>query len=275
MNIVLTGSSSGIGRALCERLLSKGHLVWGLARSDQSELAQKYPNLFRSSRCDVSSWEQVAAAVASVSAQWSHVDALVTCAGSQGEIGRAVTADPSAWSLTVRANLDATYYSIRGFHPLLSLAPSRAKVVCFSGGGASKSRPNFTAYAAAKTAIVRLVETIAEEEKESRLDINALAPGAINTRLTEEVLTMGPEVVGAAEYDTAVRQKKSGGGSMDKALDAVEWLISRASDGISGRLLSAPWDPIAKLKDLMPTVEGKDIYMLRRTTPGDLGLKWS
>jgi 3-oxoacyl-[acyl-carrier protein] reductase len=126
----------------------------------------------------------------------------------------------------------------------------------------------------AKTAIVRLVETIAEEEKRSLIDINALAPGAINTRLTEEVLAKGPSVVGKTEYDAAVRQKEVGGSSMDKALDAVEWLISSASDGISGRLLSAPWDPIGRLKDLMPQAAGKDLYMLRRTTPEDLGLKW-
>jgi 3-oxoacyl-[acyl-carrier protein] reductase len=190
-------------------------------------------------------------------------------------MGRAVAADPAAWSATVRANLDATFFSIRGFHPLLERAPRRAKVVCFSGGGASKARANFTAYAAAKTAIVRLVETIAEEERAARLDINALAPGAINTRLTEEVLAKGPAVVGAAEFEAAVRQKATGGQSMDKALDAVEWLLSEASDGISGRLLSAPWDPLPHLRTLMPTVAGRDVYMLRRVTPEDLGLKWT
>jgi NAD(P)-dependent dehydrogenase (short-subunit alcohol dehydrogenase family) len=275
VNIVLTGSSSGIGQALALRLLSRGHQVWGLARSDQAATVRLYPGLFQASRCDVSSWEAVAAAAADVARAWPHADALVTCAGSQGELGRAVAADPAAWSATVRANLDATFFSIRGFHSLLERAPRRAKVVCFSGGGASKARPNFTAYAAAKTAVVRLVETIAEEEKAARLDINALAPGAINTRLTEEVLARGPAVVGPAEFEAAVRQKASGGQSMDKALDAVEWLLSEASDGISGRLLSAPWDPLPRLRTLMPTVAGRDVYMLRRVTPEDLGLKWT
>ena len=275
MNIVLTGSSSGIGRSLAERLLSHGHNVWGLARSDQSDFKARHPASFQSSKCDVSVWEQVSAAASQVSSAWPHVEALIACAGSQGEVGRAVTADPLAWSQTVRANLDATFYSIRAFHSLLEKAPRRAKIVCFSGGGASKSRANFTAYAAAKTGIVRLVETIAEEESKGRLDINALAPGAINTRLTDEVLSKGPEVVGAAEYDTALRQKAAGGGSMDKALTAVEWLISEASDGISGRLLSAPWDPIDKLDKLMPTAKSGEFYKLRRTTPEDKGLKWS
>lgn len=275
MNIVLTGSSSGIGFSLAGRLLSRGHRVWGVARSDQSPTLAQYPGRFAASRCDVSQWPEVAAAAAEVARAWGHVDALITCAGSQGEIGRAVAADPEAWSATVRANLDATFFSIRGFHALLARAPRRAKIVCFSGGGASKSRPNFAAYAAAKTAIVRLVETIADEEKSAPLDINALAPGAINTRLTDEVIAKGPAVVGQAEFDAAARQKASGGSSMDKALNAVEWLLSEASDGISGRLLSAPWDPLPRLQTLMPAAAGKDIYMLRRVTPEDLGLKWA
>jgi NAD(P)-dependent dehydrogenase (short-subunit alcohol dehydrogenase family) len=275
MNIVLTGSSSGIGQALAVRFLARGHQVWGLARSEQSATQRPPPGVFHSSRCDVSRWEEVAAAVAEIGKAWDHVDALVTCAGSQGEMGRAVAANPEAWSATVRANLDATFFSIRGFHALLERAPRRAKIVCFSGGGASKSRPNFTAYAAAKTAIVRLVETIADEERSSPLDINALAPGAINTRLTDEVVAKGPAVVGKAEFESAVRQRASGGSSMDMALDAVEWLLSEASDGISGRLLSAPWDPLPRLATLMPDAAGKDVYMLRRVTPEDLGLKWT
>jgi 3-oxoacyl-[acyl-carrier protein] reductase len=274
VNIVLTGSSSGIGRALADRLLTRGHAVWGLARSDQASWAAGHAPQARSSVCDVSAWPEVERAAAAVAAAWGHVDALVTCAGSQGAMGRALAADAEQWSQTVRANLDATYYAVRAFRPLLERAPGRAKVVCFSGGGASKARPNFSAYGAAKTAVVRLVETIAEEEQASRLDINALAPGAINTRLTDEVIAAGPGIVGQAEFDTAVRQKASGGASMAKALDAVEWMISAASDGISGRLLSAPWDPLAELPSLLPRAAGKDVYMLRRVTPESLGLEW-
>ena len=188
MNLVLTGSSSGIGRALAERLLARGHRVWGLARSDQADLAAKHARTFSFSRCDVAKWSEVQRAAAAVAAAWPHIDGLITCAGLQGEIGRAVAADPEKWSATVRANLDGTFFALRALDALLARAPLRAKVVCFSGGGATKPRANFSAYGVAKTAVVRLVETIAEEERARALDINALAPGAINTRLTDEVL---------------------------------------------------------------------------------------
>lgn len=274
MNLVLTGSSSGIGRALAERLLARGHHVWGLARSDQSAFAGQHAGKFRATRCDVASWPDVERAAAEIARAWPSVDGLIACAGLQGEVGRAVAADPVKWSATVRANLDGTFFAIRALDPLLAKAARRAKIICFSGGGATKARARFSAYGVAKTAVVRLVETIAEEERGRPLDINAIAPGAINTRLTDEVLALGPAVVGEAEYAAAQKQKASGGASLDKALGLVEWLLSPASDGISGRLLAAPWDPWPTLAPHTPDLAATDIYTLRRIVPEDRGKKW-
>lgn len=269
MNLVLTGSSSGIGRALAERLLAHGHHVWGLARSDQSAFAALHAGRFTALRCDVAELSQVERAAREVAASATSLDALVTCAGVQGEIGRALGADAARWSATVRANLDGTFFALRAFDTLLARAPRRAKVVCFSGGGATKPRAHFSAYGVAKTGVVRLVETIAEEERGRPLDINALAPGAINTRLTDEVLALGPAIVGETEFAAAKKQKATGGQSLDRVLDCVEWLISPASDGISGRLISAPWDPWPTLDAHRDTLARSDLYTLRRITPED------
>jgi NAD(P)-dependent dehydrogenase (short-subunit alcohol dehydrogenase family) len=267
MRIVLTGSSTGIGRALAERLLSHGHLVWGLARSDQTEFVKQNPNAFFATRCDVSDWARVAGAAHEVLARWPEIDGLIACAGQQGAIGPAIAIDPLQWSATVRANLDGTFYAIRAFHGALRLAPRRAKIVCFSGGGATKSRPNFSAYGAAKTAVVRLVETVAEEERDTPLDINAVAPGAINTRLTDQLIALGPGVTGESEYQAAVRQKATGGAPLARVLDLVEWLLSPASDGISGRLISAQWDPWDRLADDGRLLRDTEAYTLRRVAP--------
>jgi NAD(P)-dependent dehydrogenase (short-subunit alcohol dehydrogenase family) len=275
MQILLTGSSTGIGRALAARLLSRGHSVWGLARSDQAGFAATQPG-FRFSRCDVASWSEVARAAAEVAAVWPRIDALVAAAGVQGEIGRTLAADPAGWSATVRANLDGTFHTLRAFAPLLAdpPAPRRLKIVCFSGGGATKPRPNFSAYGVAKTGIVRLVETIAAEESHRPLDINALAPGAIDTRLTDEVLALGPDRAGAAEFAAAQKLKAAGPAALARALDCVEWLLSPASDGISGRLLAAPWDPWPTLATHRDALAASEIFTLRRLVPEDRGLRW-
>jgi NAD(P)-dependent dehydrogenase (short-subunit alcohol dehydrogenase family) len=284
MNLILTGSSTGIGRALAERLLARGHLVWGIARSDQTDFAAGKRGAFRFSRCDVANWPDVERAAREVAAVWSHVDGIVACAGIQGEVGPALAADPVGWSATMRANLDGTFFSIRAFADLLErvTAPRRAKIVCFSGGGATKPRANFSAYGVAKTGIVRLVETIAEETRERGIDINAVAPGAINTRLTDEVIALGPAVVGEAEYRTALKTKgglpsegsAKEGNSLEKALGCVEWLLSPASDGITGRLIAAQWDPWPTLDQRTRELAASDIYTLRRIVPEERGKKW-
>lgn len=283
MNVVLTGSSTGIGRAIAAHLLRRGDHVWGIARSDQSDFAAHHSERFRFSRCDVARWAEVERAAAEVSSAWPHVDGLIAAAGLQGEIGRALTANPARWSETIRANLDGTFFALRGFAGLLSRAPRRAKIVCFSGGGATKARARFSAYGVAKTGVVRLVETIAEEERGQSLDINAIAPGAISTRLTDEVLALGPAVVGETEYAAAKKVKTAEVSAatsvttndpLEKALGLVEWLLSPASDGVSGRLLAAPWDPWPTLDQHASELAPTDIYTLRRIVPEDRGLKW-
>lgn len=271
MNLVLTGSSTGIGRALAEHLLNGGHQVWGLARSDQTDFVAQHAGAFHATRCDLADWTGAERAIAAIATEWSHVDGLITCAGAQGEIGRTLTADPVRWSATIRANLDSTFFAIRGCAPMLTKTPRRAKIICFSGGGATQARARFSAYGAAKTAIVRLVETIAAEERDQALDINAIAPGAINTRLTAEVLALGPAVVGATEYAAAQKQMATGGASLEKPLALVDWLLSPVSDGISGRLLAAPWDDWHRLAAQKAALADSEIYTLRRVLPRDRG----
>jgi NAD(P)-dependent dehydrogenase (short-subunit alcohol dehydrogenase family) len=188
-------------------------------------------------------------------------------------VGPATRADPARWSATVRSNLDGTFNSIRAAYELLLRAPRRAKVVCFAGGGATKARANFSGYGIAKTGIVRLVETIAEEESGAPLDINAVAPGAIATRLTDEIISLGPKVAGQSEFDSAVKQKAGGGASLERALDLVEWLLSQESDGISGKLISAPWDPWQGLASHADSLRKSDVYTLRRILPEDRNMK--
>jgi NAD(P)-dependent dehydrogenase (short-subunit alcohol dehydrogenase family) len=248
-----------------------------LARTDQTDFARQYPGRFFSSACDVSDWPGVAAASAAAERQLSHVDALITCAGTQGAIGRALALAPEVWSDTVRTNIDGTYFPIRAFWPLLAKSAGRRKIVCFSGGGATKPRANFSAYAAAKTAIVRLVETLATEESASGVDINAVAPGAIHTAMTDDVLRLGPAIVGAEEFHHATKLAAAGRTSdptLETAMDLVEWLLSPASDSVTGRLISAQWDPWRD-PGALATLTAGDACTVRRVAPRGGGEKSS
>jgi NAD(P)-dependent dehydrogenase (short-subunit alcohol dehydrogenase family) len=274
MRIVVTGSSSGIGRALAGRLLDRGHRVWGVARSSQADFAALRGASFRWAAADVADFDALARLASEVGDAWGGIDGIVCAAGVLGAVGPGLEADPRAWVATVRTNLEGTYFTLRAFHRLLLRAERRAKAVCFSGGGSTKSRPRFSAYGVAKTGIVRLVETLADETAGQAFDINAIAPGAIATRMTEDVLRAGPGAAGDAEVASARAQLTAGHPPMENALGLVEWLLSDASDGIRGRLLSAPWDPWRTLDQRSQALAKSDIFQLRRIVPQDRGQHW-
>jgi len=266
MNVVITGSSAGIGKFLADALVNKGHDVCRVARSAQEGFAI---------RGDVSNWTDMAAAAQVVAQKWKSVNALICCAGIQEPIGPAMEIAPAAWRQALGVNLDGTFFSIRAFYPLLQKASPRAKVICFSGGGSTSPRPNFAAYGVSKTGVVRLVETLATEWKDQPLDINAVAPGAIFTKMTEQVLNAGAASVGKKEFEQASKLSRDNAAALEKVFGLVEFLLSENSNGISGRLLSAPWDPWPSLAKHRDELAASDIYTLRRIVPEDRGKKWS
>jgi 3-oxoacyl-[acyl-carrier protein] reductase len=277
MKILITGASSGIGRYLAGRLAGEGHEVWGAARSAQAgpDAALQTGSDFRYSSCNIADWSAVQALRAEVGAAWAGLDGLICCGGIQAPIGRTMEIDPALWSANLRTNLDGTFFAIRAFHDLLLTGRrGNAKVLCFSGGGASSPRPNFSAYACAKAAVVRLVENLSVEWQGSPVDINAIAPGAIPTAMTQEVLQSGAATAGEKEIASAARLADAGTDPLIRAGDLVAYLLSPASDGISGRLISAPWDPWRDLDKHREELAGSDIFTLRRITPEDRQKQW-
>jgi 3-oxoacyl-[acyl-carrier protein] reductase len=148
------------------------------------------------------------------------------------------------------------------------------KIVQLSGGGATSPLPRISAYAASKAAVVRFAETLAEEVRGTGIDVNAIAPGALNTRLLDQVLEAGPASVGEDFYARSLMQKEKGGASLETATKLAAFLASSESDGITGKLISAVWDPWQDFPDHLKELAETDIYTLRRITPQERGMKW-
>jgi NAD(P)-dependent dehydrogenase (short-subunit alcohol dehydrogenase family) len=148
------------------------------------------------------------------------------------------------------------------------------KIIILSGGGATKPMPNLSAYAVSKAGVVRFAETLALELELFNIDVNTIAPGALNTRLLEEILEAGPEKVGKAFYEQSLKQKTSGGSPMEKGTSLCIFLATEKSNGISGRLISAIWDPWLEFVSLKNEIMEGDIYTLRRIVPDERGKKW-
>jgi NAD(P)-dependent dehydrogenase (short-subunit alcohol dehydrogenase family) len=260
--------AEGASVAICarspERIEQAAASLRAAARGDQRVIATV---------ADVSNPQQVKDLVANTVRELGGLDGLVNNAGVYGPKGLIEEVDWTEWARAIEINLLGTVLPCREVVPLFRRSGG-GKIVNLSGGGATAPLPRLSAYAASKAAVVRFTETLAEELRGSGIDTNAVAPGALNTRLLEEVLTAGPDKVGKTFYERSLKQKADGGAPLEKGAALCAFLLSAESDGITGRLLSAVWDPWADLGARRAELAEGDIYTLRRIVPKDRGKNW-
>ncbi len=267
---LIAGASHGLGREIAAAYLREGASVVICGR-DEAALEAVRAELAPSGRieaiaCDVSKPDEVAALVERAVTAFPHLDILVNSAGVIGPKGAVEDVDWQDWVRTIEIDLFGAVLLCRAIVPHLKRRGG-GKIIQLSGGGATAPFPRMSAYAAAKAGVVRFAETLAVELADHKIDVNCVAPGMLNTRMLDEVLDAGPGPVGASYHAKAVEQKTSGGASIARAAGLTVFLASRASDGITGRLISAVWDPWPELK--ASDVAKTDIYTLRRVVPQD------
>jgi NAD(P)-dependent dehydrogenase (short-subunit alcohol dehydrogenase family) len=276
---LITGASQGFGLAIARTFVQAGAEVMLCARdAELLALAQRQVAELGKTRvlampADVSQPGDVQRLVDTMVAECGKLDILVCNAGVYGPAGALEEVDWGEWSRAIAINLMGTVLACRAALPHLKKA-HRGKIILLSGGGATKPLPFLSAYAASKAAVVRFGETLAEEVRDWNIDVNAVAPGALDTRLLDQVLTAGPEKVGRVFYEQSLRQKEQGGTPMETGARLVAFLASSASDGITGKLISAVWDPWENLGEHMDDLKSSDVYTLRRIVPMDRGKDW-
>lgn len=257
----IAGASGAIGSAVAERFHLEGaRLALGSrTRATASYLAHRLaadgvlPLQF-----DVRSWLEVSSAVEQTHDRFGALDVLVNCTGIQGPIGPAHTAAPDEWARAVEVNLLGSFHLVRAAVPLM-IGQGGGKIIHFSGGGAAYARPFFSAYGASKAAVVRLTETLAEELREANIQINAIAPGPVRSRMWDEMRAAGP-----AGGDKTMREiaemEETGGIPPSRAAALALFLASPRSNGLTGRLISGvhdAWEDFpGRISDIMKTEGG-------------------
>lgn len=281
LNALITGGSQGLGKAIASHFLTEGANIVICSRSEKEllatrdELARQFlGQKVLAQACDVANEAQVNVLVAFAQSQLGSLDALVLNAGVYGPMGDTETVSLDEWRRALDINLYGVLLPCRAIIPHFKKA-ARGKIVILSGGGATNPLPQISAYAASKAAVVRLMETLAEELRKFNVDVNAIAPGALATRLVDEVLAAGPEKVGAAFYEKNKTWKEKGAVPLELGASLAVYLASAESNGITGKLISAQWDPWKTLQEHREELAKSDIYCLRRIVPEDRGKKWN
>ncbi len=281
-NAIITGASEGLGFEIAKHYLQEGANVALCARNAKKLMEAhtallpfvKQNALLFSLPTDVSYPEQVNALVSQTFERFGKIDILVANAGIYGPKGAIDEIDWDEWSEAIDINLKGTVLQCRAVLPHMK-KQQYGKILILSGGGATKPMANLSAYAASKAAVVRFAETLAIEVKAHHIDVNTIAPGALNTRLLDEILAAGPEKIGNEFYAQSLKQKETGGTSLDVGANLCVFLATPSSDGITGKLLSAVWDPWQTLPAIIDHLQTSDIYTLRRIVPEDRGQNWT
>ena len=279
LNALITGGSQGLGKVIAEFFLREGANVVICSRGEKEllvthgDLAKNLPTQKVSAKmCDVSNESQVNELVAFALGELGSLQVLVLNAGIYGPMGATESVSLDEWRRAMDINLYGVLLPSRALIPHFKKA-GRGKIIVLSGGSATNPLPNISAYAASKAAVIRLMETLAEELKSFHVDVNAIAPGALKTRFVEQVLAAGADKVGTAFFEKNKKWSEDGAVPLELGASVAVYLACAESDGISGKLISAQWDPWEKLHEFKGDLEG-DIYTLRRIVPKDRGKTW-
>lgn len=261
--VLITGAGRGIGKRLAIGFAAEGARVGLLARS-KAELDLANLEIEHAGgaslriRADVTDAEQMCAAVDRMRANYRRLDVLICAAALQGPIAPLAEASPEEWARALTTNVVGVMHACRAVLPTMTEQRS-GKIIVLSGRGATVPRPNFSAYAASKAAVVRLVETLAEEVRDHNVQVNAMSPGSTYTAMIDEILQAGARA-GWKEHEEAVHVRLTGGMVPERQMQLALFLASEASNHISGKLIHVN-DDWRRLEDASVH---REIYTLRR-----------
>lgn len=244
-SIIIFGGSRGIGKLIAHYLAGNGNEVsiagrYSNALSSAKKLISEKKLNINVIKADVTNEKQVIQAFNAHKRIWGkNLDVVINCAAIQGPIGNSWTIPVREWAEVIRINLLGSFI-VSKIAVKQMVKTGYGSIIMFSGGGAAYGRPNFSAYGVSKTGVLRMVETLSEELRLAgfnKITINAIAPGAVKTRMTQKVIKYGSKA-GKKALQEAVDTFRTGGTSMKQITDLLDFLIEpQANCGLTGRLI--------------------------------------
>jgi len=235
---IVTGGGRGLGRSIALAFGKEGARVVLAARTKKEieHVAEELRALKRdviAVKTDVTVEEDVANLVEKTLQECGAIDILINNAGERGHIGPVCELSVEQWDYIIRANLTSAFICSKSVLPVM-MENRYGKIINIAT--TTTPRPNLTPYMVAKAGLIHFTKQLAREMKDFNIQVNAIHPGVMDTRMQKEIRKAGADVIGTDMFE---RMKEEGIlKSPDEPAQLVLFLASRVADGITGRFLS-------------------------------------
>ncbi|MGQ9694177.1 MAG: SDR family NAD(P)-dependent oxidoreductase [Thermodesulfobacteriota bacterium] len=235
---IITGGGRGLGRAIALTFAREGAKVVIASRTaaEVEHVALELRSLKKEALpivADVAQEEQVHHLVQESLRSFGKIDILINNAAIRGPIAPLHEISFADWEKTIRINLSSAYLCIKEVLPIM-IQRKKGKIINIAT--TLTPRPNLTPYMVSKAALIHLTKQLSREYKEFNIQINAIHPGVMDTRLQEEIRKAGTRAIGTDMFE---RLKEEGMlKPPDEPAKLVLFLASKAADGITGEFLS-------------------------------------
>jgi 3-oxoacyl-[acyl-carrier protein] reductase len=231
--IVVSGGSRGIGRAIVEAFAAEGSDVTFLYRLDEAAaraaIEASRSGRVRSERVDVRDPAACVGAVERISARTGRIDVLINNSGIVRDNLLGLLGDEDI-SAVIGTNVGGVFNLTRAVVPYM-ISQRSGKIVNISSIAGQKGGRGQTNYAASKGAIDAFTRALAVELAPRRINVNAVAPGIIETEMSAEVRERAAE-----EIASRILMRRAG--TPSEVAYAVVFLASRFADYITGHVLN-------------------------------------
>lgn len=233
VNALITGAAQGIGRAIATGLAREGAAICvadiNIDEAQETAEAMRASRLHaKATKLDVSNEENVVQVFSSFVKDYGTLDILVNNAGITRDT-LLIRMKEEDWHAVININLKGTFLCSREAVKIMSKQRS-GKIVNISSVVAFTGNPGQANYAASKAGVIGLTKTIAREYAGRGIRVNAVAPGFIQTAMTDSL---------SEKVKDDMRQAIPLGsfGTTDDVTNAVIFLSSKESDYITGQVL--------------------------------------
>ena len=197
---IVTGAGRGLGREIALAMVREGARITIMSRS-RNELkisAEKLRTIggqVLEFQGDVSEEQTVFEMVRKTQETFSTVDVLVNNAALIGPPRFVAAVDSSEWRLALEVNLIGAYYCCQAVLPVM-IEKKSGKIINVTSGLGQRAYPRFCAYAVSKAGLIQLTRSLSEELKEMNIQVNAIDPGLMNTRMQADIRSLDMSILG-------------------------------------------------------------------------------